>query len=136
MANPLSNPGLNLALALLLILTLPQELFSIPACSYGITDSPIDINKPTYFTDFELLFTYRVLTKYRIEKHEDRHVKFSANFGEFTYQNIKYQMQSIDIFSPAEHEIGGVRYPMELQIKAYEPGEGGSIMTLVIVFDV
>lgn len=122
--------------AQLFFLLLLQDVVLLNQCAIKVENSPIDINKPTIYANFDLTFTYKILKSINIFKDEDRHIKVSGDFGSFDYQGIKYNMNQIDILSPSEHLMANIRYPMELQIKSQEISDDfTSTITLVVLLE-
>ena len=76
---------------------------------------------------------FNTLTKARLLKIGNNHLKYEGDFGSISYMNTAHNITRVDLFSPSLHMNLGVTYTAEIQIKARSPF--GGFVTLAFLFD-
>ena len=83
---------------------------------------------------FNLLIDFKVIRNGTMTKIENNHMRYDGSFGNIGYADELYDIQRVDVFSPALHMMLGVTYPVEVQIKA--KSKLGGYLTIGYLFDI
>lgn len=87
-------------------------------CTDNSLRSPVDVQGDIPYKEFTVGEFFEHSFNSNITKISDHVFKLEGTFGYIGFNNVRFNIMSVFFRAPSEHEIGGERFPMELQIIA------------------
>lgn len=76
--------------------------------------SPIDINFPYEFNNFNLQFQFNTIHYTNLKKIKKYTFVIDEYYGLIDYENLSFKMNKIYIKFPAQHKIANLGFSMEM----------------------